>query len=135
MLRHVARQPTNLVREHTQIPPQRSILAAGKARQELHLIRQLVRAPIRQFRNQLDFFKGQVECFADFPYCRAQPISGERTDESHVLGAVTRVDPADQLLAYFAWEIEIDVWHRRESLIQKTTEEKLVRNRIDVRQA
>ena len=62
----MTRQPTNLVRERAEIAPQGSVLTAGKARQEFHLIRQLVRAPIRQFRNQLDFSKGQVECLADF---------------------------------------------------------------------
>ena len=135
MLRHVARQSANLVRECTQIPPQGSILAAGKARQMFHLFGKVVRAPIRQLCDQLDFAEWQVECFADFAHGRAQPIGGERTHEPNVLGAVARVDTADQLLANLAGEIEIDVRHRREGLVQKAAEEELVRDRIDVRQA
>ena len=135
MLRDMARQTANLVRELAQLLPQRRVFPSFKARQVVHFIRQLVGAAVGELRHELDLAERQIECLADFTHRRSQPVCRERADESHMLGAVARVDAANQLLADLARKIEVDVRHRRECLVQESAEEEFVRDRIDVRQA
>src|SRR5207244_8601310 len=65
----------------------------------------------------------------------AEPVGGEGAAEPAVLVAVAPVDPADQLLADLAREVEIGVGDRREGLVEKSPDEQPVRDRVDVRQA
>src|SRR3989442_7760678 len=98
-------------------------------------IRQSARPRIRELRHLLDLSCRQIQRLADLAYRRAQPVGGERADEPHVLGAVARVHPPDQLLADLPREVEIDVWHRRQRLVQEAAEEQPDRDQVDVRQA
>ena len=52
-----------------------------------------------------------------------------------VLVAVARVHPTDQLLTDLTREIEIDVGHRRQGLVQESPDEQVAPDGIDVRQA
>ena len=101
----------------------------------IHLIRQPFRPPVRQFRHQFDFAERQIERLADFPHRRSQPVGRKRANQSHMLGAVACVHAQDQLFTDLAREIEVDVRHRGECLVQKAAEKELVGDRIDVRQA
>src|SRR5437899_188190 len=101
----------------------------------LHLVRESLRPTVRQFRDQFDFAERQVERLADFADGRSQAIGGERAYQSGVLGAVPGVHPANQLLPDLAREIEIDIRHRRERLVQEAAQKELVGDGIDVRQA
>src|SRR5438876_4477113 len=135
MLRDMAWQTADLMGELAQLLPERRISAAGKTGKVLQLVRQSVRPAVRQFCDELDLAQGQVECLADFAHGRPQSIRGEGTHEARMLGAIACVHAADQLLTDLAREIEIDVWHRRERLVQKTAQKELVGDRVDMRQA
>src|SRR6266699_3220660 len=91
--------------------------------------------PVRQFRDLLDLAGRQIQRLADFAHRRAQAVGGERADEPDVLVAVPFVDPSDQLFADLAREIEVDVRHRGERLVQEPPDEKPGGDRIDVREA
>jgi len=135
MLRHVARQSADLVRQLAQLFPERLVFAATESRQVIHFVVQLVRAAIGELGDQFDFTERQIERLADFAHRRAQPVRRERAYQTGMLGAIARVDAADQLFANLAREIEIDVRHGRERLVQKAAEEQLVGDGIDVGQA
>ena len=135
MLRHVARQSADLVRQLAQLFPERRVFAAAESRQVIHFVVQLVRAAIGELGDQFDFTERQIERLADFAHRRAQPVRRERAHQTGMLGAIARVDAADQLFANLAREIEIDVRHGRERLVQKAAEEQLVGDGIDVGQA
>ena len=98
-------------------------------------VRQSVRPAVRQFCDQLDFAERQVEGLADFADRRPQSIRGEGADEPRVLGAISRVHAADQLLADLAWEIEIDIGDRSERLVKEASQKELIGDRVDVGQA
>ena len=131
----MAGQTTDFLRELAQLLPERRIFAPGKTRKMFQLVRQSLRPTVRQFGDQLDFAERQVERLADLADGRSQSIRGEGADEPRVFGAIARVHTADQLLTDLAREIEIDVGHRSERLVQEPAKEELVGDRIDVGQA
>src|SRR5467141_1365242 len=131
----MAGQAADFMCELAQLLPKRRIFATGKTGKMLQLVRQSVRSSVREFGNELDFAQRQVERFADLADSRPQSIRGKGADEPRVLGAIARVHAADQLLADLAREIEIDVGHRCERLVQEPAEEELVGDWIDVGQA
>src|SRR3954464_15491079 len=92
-------------------------------------------ADARELRHFLELGCGKIEDFADLAHRRAKAIGGERTDQANVVVAVPLVDAADQLLADLARKIEIDIGNRSEGLIEKSSEEQTVRDRVDVREA
>src|SRR3989441_5986159 len=135
MLRDMAWQTADLMSELAQLLPERRIFAAGKTGKVLQLVRQSVRPAVRQFCDELDLAQWQVECLADFAHSRPQAVGWERAHEARMLGAIACVHAADQLLTDLAREIEIDVGHRRERLVQKATQKQPVGDRIDMGQA
>src|SRR5207247_5072947 len=66
---------------------------------------------------------------------RSQTIGRKCAHQPRVLGAVASVHAADQLLTDLTREIEIDVGHRRERLVQESSQKEFVGDRVDVRQA
>src|SRR6266516_319095 len=106
-----------------------------EAGQLIQLVRQLARAPVRELGDLLDLSQRQIERLADLAHRGAEAVGGERADQPHVLVAVALVDPADQFFADLAREIEVDVGHRREALVQEPAQEQAVGDRVDVRQA
>src|SRR5439155_282106 len=99
VLRHVAREPCDLLRQLAQLLPPRSVLPSLEARKLVQLVRQTARPPVRQFGDLLDLALRQIQRLADLAHGGAEPVGGERADEPDVLVAVPFVDPADQLLA------------------------------------
>ena len=52
-----------------------------------------------------------------------------------MLAAVALADLDDQLLAYVAREVEVDVGHRRQLTVEEAAERQLCQHRVDVREA
>ena len=135
VLRHVARQPGDLLGQLAQLLPQGGVLPTLEAGEPLQFVRQSDRPTVRQFGHLLDLSQRQIERLADLAHRGAEPVGGEGADQPHVLVAVALVDPPDQLLADLAREVEVDVGYRCEALVQEPAQEQAVGDRVDVRQA
>ncbi len=135
VLRYVPRQPRDLLGELTQLFPERRAPAACESGELVQFVSQSAGPSVRQFRDLLDLARRQIQRLADLAHRRAQAVGGKRADEPDVLVAVPRVHPPDQLLADLAREIEVDVRHRGERLVQEPPDEEPGGDRIDVREA
>ncbi len=135
MLRYVARQPRDLLGELAQLFPERRAPAPRESGKLVQFVRQSAGPAVRQFRDLLDLARRQIQRLADLAHRRAQAVGGERADEPDVLVAVPLVDASDQLFADLAREIEVDVRHRGEGLVQEPPDEEPGGDRINVREA
>src|SRR5688572_8087365 len=76
-----------------------------------------------------------AERLADVPHRAAQLVGRKGADQRRPLMAVALVDPFDQHLADLARKVEVDIGDRVQLIVQKTAEEQVVLERIDVREA
>ena len=76
----------------------------------------------------------QPERLADVADRAARAVRREARDERGVLVPVALGDADDQLLADVAREVEVDVRHRRELVVEEAAEREVVLDRVDVRE-
>src|SRR5262245_63632992 len=76
----------------------------------------------------------QPERLADVTDRAARAVRREARDERRVLGPVPFCDADDELLADVAGEVEVDVGHRLELLVDEAPERQAVLDRVDGRE-
>ena len=135
VLGDVPRQAGDLGREELEgAPPLRDQLALG-IRQAGHLLGDARGIPaVGEPGEPLELCLRQPERLADVADRTTRAVGREARDERGVLVAVPLRDGDDQLLADVAGEVEVDVRHRGELVVEEAPEREVVRDRIDVRE-
>ena len=136
VLRDVAREPRDLRGEEAErAPALREELPVGVGE-----LRDLVRDPfcapaVGDASEPFELGVRQPERLAHVADRAARAVGREARDERRVLVPVALGDPDDELLADVAREVEVDVGHRRELLVEEAAEREVVLDRVDVREA
>ena len=82
----------------------------------------------------LDLARRQPERLAEVADRAARAIAGEGRDQRRALAPVAVVDARDQLLADVAREVEVDVGHLGDLVVEEAPEEEPRPHRVDVRE-
>ena len=136
MLRDVPWKPCDLARKPGEGPPALGAELALAVRKLLELLSHPARIPsVREPGQPLELGKREPERLADVADRATRAVGGEARHERRVLSPVALGDRDDQLLADVAWEVEVDVRHRRKLVVQEAAEREVVRDRIDVGEA
>src|SRR5690349_19392347 len=114
-------------------PPSSSSTRQRGAQVALQLARGLVEAD--RLRHLVDLLGRQAERLTEVADDAPRPVGREGGDQRRALGAVDLVDARDQHLADVAGEVEVDVRHRADPLAEEAAGEKVVLDRVDVREA
>ena len=108
-------------------------VAAGDA---VELLADAGRVPaVGDAREPFELAERQAERLADVADRAAAAVGREGRDERGVLAAVALGDGDDQLLADVAREVEVDVGHRDELVVEEAPEREVRLDRVDVREA
>ncbi len=136
VLGEVPRQPGDLARQRRQRPEAAVAGALGEAGQLGDLALDVGRVPaVGGGGEPRDVGGGQAEHLAELADRAARPVGGERADQRRVPVAVALVHAQDQAGADVAREVEVDVGHRRQLLVQEPAQRQPRGDRVDVRQA
>ena len=83
-------------------------------------------------RHPLDLPRRQPEGLAEVAHRAPRTVGGEGGDQRRAVGAVAAVDLGDQDLADVAGEVEVDVGHRGDLLVEEAGDEEVGLDRVDV---
>ena len=135
VLGDVTRQPRDLRGQELERAPalrEELLLGVGECRD---LVRDPLGVPaVGHAGEPLELGLRQPERLADVADRAARAVRRKARDERGVLVAVALGDADDQLLADVAREVEVDVRHRRELVVQEASEREAVLDRVDVRE-
>ena len=90
---------------------------------------------LRQLGQLLQVSRRELQGLADLPHRRAEAIGGEGAHQPGVLPPVLLVHRQDELLPDVPWEVQVDVRHRVQGLVQEAAQEEVALHRIDVGEA
>ena len=136
MLGGVAGQAHRPLAESQQRPPLGRGGALGAERGDdvaLDLPARLVEAD--GLRHLLDLLRPQPQRLAEVTHDPARAIGGEGGDQGRAVGAVDLVHARDQHLADVTREVEVDVRHRLDFVVEEAAGEEAVGDRVDVGEA
>ena len=135
MLRNVTWEASNLLGQVREMSPERSVQPLPIVLQTPHLRPEVLRgAALAHLRQPVQLCGRQAERLPHLTYRTPNPVSGERRHETDVIVPEVLVSPQNQLLADVPREIEVDVRNRSHFLVQEPAQEKIVRDRVDMRQ-
>ena len=134
VLGEVARQAGDLVRQLAERVPAGA--ACGRRGRASSSLGDAGRVPaVGDAREPLELGEREAERLADVADRAAAAVGREARDERGVLAAVPLGDGDDQLLADVAREVEVDVGHRGELVVQEPSEREVRLDRVDVGEA
>ncbi len=135
MLRDVARQAGDLGAQLGERAPARGAQLRLGVRQQRELFANARCVPaVGDPCEPLEIRERQPERLADVTDRAARAIRRERRDERGVLAPVLLRHAHDQLLADVAGEVEVDVGHRRQLVVEEASERQVGRDGIHVRE-
>ena len=133
VLGEVARQPPGLAGEAREPAPARGArprLAEDLGDVALDLVAAGV--DVGHLGDPLDLARRQPEHLAEVADGAARTVGGEGRDQRRALAPVALVDPRDQPLADVAREVEVDVGHLGDLVVEEAAEEQPRPHRVDV---
>ncbi len=136
VLGEVTRQPPGLAGQPRQAAPARR---RGPRRTDrlgdvaLHLV--AARVHVGDLGDALDLARRQAERLGEVANRAARAIAGEGGDQRRPLAAVAIVDARDQLLADVTREVEVDVGHLGDVVVEEAPQEQPGLDRVDMREA
>ena len=134
VLGEVPRQPRGLARQRCQRPPATRLQAFIPARHAAYLVLHRIggRPAVRQPGQPLDVGRGQGQRGAQFADGHAGAEGGEGPHQRRVLVAVAPDDLLDEPCTHVAREVEVDVGHRSQVLVEEPAEEESAVDGVDV---